>query len=142
MGYYVISYVLFFSDHLIFLFCRSLEDNNLDGSVPSTIWNGITLTGNRSLILYEPFFFAEVFFRSNCIYVIKNIFLNNAGISKTILSRKFRIHLILPQMSPSCMFSYIYAMHSNFIPTWLHAMSCDHHCYFRQAIWKPCMWGY
>ncbi|KAG2618555.1 hypothetical protein PVAP13_3NG079649 [Panicum virgatum] len=29
----------------------SLEDNNLDGSVPSTIWNGITLTGNRSLVL-------------------------------------------------------------------------------------------
>ncbi|RLN28700.1 putative LRR receptor-like serine/threonine-protein kinase [Panicum miliaceum] len=29
----------------------SLEDNNLDGSVPSTIWNGVTLTGNRSLVL-------------------------------------------------------------------------------------------
>lgn len=29
----------------------SLEDNYLNGSVPSTIWNGIELTGNRSLIL-------------------------------------------------------------------------------------------
>ncbi|CAL4901330.1 unnamed protein product [Urochloa decumbens] len=29
----------------------SLEDNNLNGSVPSTIWSDINLTGNRSLVL-------------------------------------------------------------------------------------------
>ncbi|CAN6346429.1 unnamed protein product [Urochloa humidicola] len=29
----------------------SLEDNNLNGSVPLTIWSGINLTGNRSLVL-------------------------------------------------------------------------------------------
>lgn len=29
----------------------SVEDNNLDGPVPSAIWNGISLTGNKSLVL-------------------------------------------------------------------------------------------
>jgi hypothetical protein len=37
------------------LFDRSLEDNHLDGVVPSTIWNDIIFTGNRSLVLYNPF---------------------------------------------------------------------------------------
>jgi len=32
-------------------FYRSVENNRLDGAVPSTIWNDIVLTGNRSLIL-------------------------------------------------------------------------------------------
>jgi hypothetical protein len=96
-----------------FLFCRSLEDNNLNGSVPSTIWNDINLTGNRSLVLYEPPFFAAVFlFKSN--YVCDKHLFENAETSKTILLTQFRQHLTLPQMSLSCMFPYIYAMHFNF----------------------------